>query len=68
MQKEISIGEVLAASQSVIMGMARTRLVDLRQLLRYLQLLDLLIGTTLDVTNNQHNKMITAGAGPADRI
>ena len=68
MQKEISIGEVLAASQSVTMGMGRTRLVDLRQLLRYLQLLDLLIGTTLDVINNQHNKMITAGAGPLDRI
>ena len=67
MQNEISIEEVLAASQSVIMGMARTRLVVLHQVLRYLQLLDLSIGTTLDVTNNQH-KMITAGAGPADRI
>ena len=67
MQNEISIGEVLVASQSVIMGMARMPLVVLHQL-RYLQLLDLSIGTTLDVTNNQHNKMITAGAGPADRI
>ena len=67
MQNEISIGEVLVASQSVIMGMARMPLVVLHQL-RYLQLLDLSIGTTLDVTNNKHNKMITAGAGPADRI